>query len=190
MILRITQYGEPVLRKKAATVEVFDDRLRKLAADMHETMLDASGIGLAAPQVDVSLRLFVIDLQVSEREIDFSWELDGKKLPISLIFPLVAVNPVVTMDPVPPTPYTEGCLSIPGVTGSVTRPDQVRMEYQDLNGNPHRLTASGLFARCIQHEADHLDGKLIVDYFSPQERKTAEVELKRLKRESRIRAKR
>lgn len=185
MLLRITQYGEPVLRQKAAPVEAFDDGLRQLAEDMHETMLDAQGIGLAAPQVDLPLRLFIVDLQVREREIDFSWELDGKKPPLDLVFPLVAVNPVVTKDAMAGSPYTEGCLSIPGVSGDVIRPDGVRMEYQDVDGNPHSLTASGLFARCIQHEADHLDGVLIVDHFSPQTRKSVEAKLKRLKRESR-----
>lgn len=185
MLLRITRYGEPVLRQIADPVEAFDSGLRQLAKDMHETMLEAEGIGLAAPQVNLPLRLFIVDLQVREREIDFTWDLDGKQPPLDLIFPLVAVNPVVTKDATPGSPYTEGCLSIPGISGDVVRPEGVRMEYQDVDGNPHVLTANGLLARCIQHEADHLDGVLIIDHFSPQDRKGAESKLKRLKRESR-----
>lgn len=185
MLLRITRYGEPVLRRKAVPVRSFDDKLKRLADDMHETMLEAQGIGLAAPQVDQSLRLFVVDLQLRPKEIDFHWTLDGKQPPLDLVLPLVVVNPTLSKDTAYQSPYSEGCLSIPDVIGDVIRPDGVRMDYQDLNGNRHILIANGILGRCIQHEADHLDGVLIVDYFSPQDRKSAEGKLKRLKRESR-----
>ncbi len=185
MLLRITRYGEPVLRKKAEPVRSFDEKLKRLADAMHDTMLDAQGIGLAAPQVDVSLRLFIVDLQLRPKEVDFHWQLDGKQPPLDLILPLAAVNPTVRPDTSYQSPYSEGCLSIPGVSGDVMRPDGVQMDYQDLDGNQHTLIANGILARCIQHEMDHLNGILIVDHFSPQDRKNAEAKLKRLKRESR-----
>lgn len=146
-LLPILRYPDERLRKIAKPVLTVDERIRRLAADMAETMYAAPGIGLAATQVDVHEQVVVID--VSETKNDLR----------------VFINPrIETTDGV--QEGEEGCLSVPGVYDSVTRAERVRVHYLDLEGKPARLDADGLLAVCIQHELDHLQGKVFVDYLS------------------------
>ncbi|MGE0697674.1 MAG: peptide deformylase [Hyphomicrobiaceae bacterium] len=148
--LEILTLPDPILRQMAQPVERVDSALRRLADDMLETMYDAPGIGLAAPQVGVSRRLVVLD--VSEK--------DGDKNP------LVLVNPEIVSRADERRVYEEGCLSIPDVKVEIERPAAIRVRYVDRNGNPTELAAEGLLATAIQHEVDHLDGRLIIDFLS------------------------
>ncbi len=161
--LEILQYPDPRLRTKATPVEVFDQRLATLAADMLETMYTAPGIGLAATQINQHIRLIVVD--VSENR-------DA---------PLCLVNPVLLAED--GTEETdEGCLSVPGVVEIVERAAHIRIGAARLDGKTFEFEADGLLAVCIQHEMDHLDGKLFVDYLSMLKRSRIK---KRLEKERR-----
>lgn len=152
-ILKILKYPDPRLRTVAENVKNFDKSLIKLSKDMLETMYDENGIGLAATQIDVHIRLVVID--ISEERDD----------------PMIFVNPVVSvLDNKSLVPCEEGCLSIPGASVEVTRPDKIKLNWLDINGKHHEARPEGLLAVCIQHEIDHLQGKLLVDYLSPLKR--------------------
>lgn len=162
MSLRIVHYNDPILHKKGARITTFDADLEKLAKEMIVTMHEAAGIGLAAQQIGRAVQLCVIDLRDVER--DFKWEFDGSHPPLDLIMPMVLANPEITF--VPGTEkylYEEGCLSFPEIRGDIERPDAIRVKFQDERGVPHVLTCDGLFARCIQHETDHLNGILFID---------------------------
>lgn len=185
MILRVTQFGEPVLKEPGARIETFDASLRQLAADMLETMYDEEGIGLAAQQVGQALRLFVVDLQVSKGPPEFQYTLDGKTPPLEAIMPLVVVNPEVELDATETRLYEEGCLSFPGVRGAIDRPTALTLRYQDLDGAPHSIVCDGLFARVIQHEYDHVEGTLFIERMTPQVLRPLHTKLKRLKRDTR-----
>ena len=149
--LRILEFPDPRLRTRAAPVEVVDDALRTLIDDMFETMYAAPGIGLAATQVDVHKRLLVCDV---------STEKDA---------PHVLINPeIIEKDGVAVT--EEGCLSVPGYFEEVERANHIRVKFQDRDGEPQEMEAEGLLAVCIQHEMDHLEGKLFVDYLSEAKR--------------------
>jgi peptide deformylase len=143
----IVLLGDPVLRGRALVVTAFDAGLKTLAADMLDTMYAAPGRGLAAPQVGVPLRLFVMDIGWKEGAPD----------------PQVFVNPRLTDASDVLVPYTEGCLSIPGQTSRVARPDRVALHWQDLDGTAHDGWFDGFAAVCVQHERDHLDGILCID---------------------------
>lgn len=146
-LLPILRFPDPRLKKVAAKVVTVDDSIRKLAADMAETMYEAPGIGLAATQVDVHKRVVVID--VSEEKNDLR----------------VLINPeLVQLDG--SAIGEEGCLSVPGIYDKVERAERVRVKYLDEKGQPRTLDADGLLAVCIQHEIDHLDGKVFVDHLS------------------------
>jgi len=184
MTFRVTQYGEPVLRQKGSRIEVFDAELRSFAARMIETMYEAEGVGLAAQQVDRPLQIFVADVShLPDEELDF--ELDGKRPPIDLIMPMAFVNPVLRILPGRSEIGEEGCLSFPGIRGDIPRAHSIELEFQDLDGAPHLLRASGWFARVIQHEFDHLQGILFIDHMNTRQLRNIESKLKRLKRESR-----
>ena len=187
MPLPIVRYNDPVLRKKGARVTAFDAALTALANDMVETMHTAEGIGLAAQQVGRALQLCVVDLGGVKK--DFTWELDGKKTPLELLMPLALVNPAVTALPSDELLYEEGCLSFPKIRGDVARPDEVRVTYQDLAGVPHTLVCDGLFARCVQHEVDHLNGVLFIDRMAKKVRATLDDQIKTLAKETRDAAK-
>lgn len=149
MTLRtILSYPDPRLRTLAKPVETFDDQLKTLIADMFETMYDAKGIGLAATQIDEHIQLIVMDL--SE---------DGNK-------PRVFINPKITPLVDEQFTYEEGCLSVPEYYDKVDRPKRVKIEALDADGNAFVEEAEGMLAVCIQHEMDHLNGKLFVDYLS------------------------
>lgn len=152
-LLQIRHFPDPVLKVKAAPVEVFDDELRQLAADMAETMYAAPGVGLAAPQVAVSRRLLVIDC--SSRD-------EGPGL-------LSVVNPEI-LEADGERCEEEGCLSVPGYYANVPRKAWVKVRFQDLQGESRTLEAEGLWAVAFQHEIDHLDGILFVDHLSALKR--------------------
>ena len=186
MILRITQYGEPILRKVGKPISDFDESLAELANDMVDTMYDEEGIGLAAQQVDQALQLCVIDVRPPEGvEVPFHYSFDGKQPPLDLIMPMALANPKITITDPTEDAYEEGCLSFPGVNGEVDRPIGVRCEFQDTEGNPHVIEANGLLGRCILHEVDHLNGKLFIDRMDKRDLKKNEAKIKKLKRASR-----
>ena len=187
MPLKIVHFNDPVLRKKGAAITRFDDALRQLAAAMIETMHEARGIGLAAQQIGEALQLCVVDLR--ETESEFDWELDGAHTPIDLFMPMVVVNPSLTIVPEPTTVYEEGCLSFPDIHGDVVRPDEIILKFQDGHGTPHTLHCNGLLARCIQHEADHLNGVLFIDRMDKTTLELIDPEIKALKKLTREAAK-
>lgn len=186
MILRVTQYGEPILRKQGEAIGDFNADLAELADDMVDTMYDEEGIGLAAQQIGQALRLCVVDVRPPEgSEISFRYSYDGKQPPLDLFMPLAICNPKITIIDEQEDVYEEGCLSFPGVNGKVVRPIGVRCEFQDVQGNPHVIEADGLLGRCILHEVDHLNGVLFIDRMEKRDLKRNEAKLKKLKRESR-----
>ena len=142
-ILEIKKAGDPVLKQKAEPIERLTKRHRQMLDDMAETMYAANGVGLAAPQIGKSLRLVVIDVEDEHGLLEL-------------------VNPVITMRE-GSVVDSEGCLSIPKVYGEVERAERVTVEYTDRRSRRRTLTADGLLARCIQHECDHLDGRLFID---------------------------
>ncbi len=152
MLLKIELLGSEVLRRRADEVDGPDPELDRLIDDMFETMYDARGIGLAAPQVGVSRRLIVVD--VNEPDVK----------------PFALLNPRVVESGAQTDKQEEGCLSIPGVGGVVERPATVVVEGLDRAGNPVRIEAEAMLARCLQHEIDHLDGVLFIDRLSPLKR--------------------
>lgn len=161
MVLPIVHYNDSVLRKKGVKITAFDATLAQLSSDMIETMHAAHGIGLAAQQIGQALQLCVVDLR--EADWDFTWELDGVRPPLELLMPMVIANPEVKPLPSPTTIFEEGCLSFPKIRGDVARPDAITVKFQDVHGTPHTLVCDGMFARCIQHENDHLNGVLFID---------------------------
>ncbi|HEX6210362.1 MAG TPA: peptide deformylase [Methylomirabilota bacterium] len=146
-VLSVRRYGDPVLRRRAAPVEAVTPQIRRLVNDMIDTMYDEVGIGLAAPQVGVSVRLMVVGDE------------DGRGVQ-------VLVNPAITAQGGTVT-AEEGCLSLPGIFAQVTRSEWVALQAQDLEGKPVSITARGLRARVFQHEVDHLDGVLFIDRLEP-----------------------
>ncbi|MBC2593060.1 peptide deformylase [Ruficoccus amylovorans] len=184
MLLRITQYGEPVLKEKGAPVTEFNDELRKLADDMVETMREAEGIGLAAQQIGKAIQMFVMEVPVYEDQDDPDYLYDGKHPPLDLIMPLAVINAELTLSG-EEAPYEEGCLSFPGIRGKVERPTRLRMRFQDLDGNPHEIVCDGLFARIIQHEYDHTQGVLFIDRMNPRVLRPLESKIRRLRRDTR-----
>lgn len=187
MSLQIVQFNDPRLRKKGARVTQFNAALRTLADEMISTMHAAAGIGLAAQQVGRAIQLCVVDLREIENE--FSWELDGAKPPLELFMPLVVANPEVTLVPEPKLVYEEGCLSFPGIRGDVTRPDEITVKFQDGHGTSHLLRCNGLLSRCLQHEADHLNGVLFIDRMEADTLALIGDEIKALKKRTREAAK-
>ena len=168
--LPIVILPDPILRTQSAPVERVDDDLRRLIDDMLETMYAAPGIGLAAIQVGVPRRLLVLD--VSDK--------DEPKQPIAMI------NPQIVGYGEKLAPYEEGCLSIPDVLVDIERPSAVRVRYTDREGKPVELAADGLLATAIQHEMDHLDGRLIIDFLSRLKRDIVVRRFKKQQRATRI----
>lgn len=160
-ILPILEYPDPRLRKKAKAVVTVDDDIKRLVDDMFETMIDSHGIGLAASQVDVHQRVIVMDLME-----------DGSQ-------PRVFINPEIEVLNDTTEPYDEGCLSVPGFYETVARPSNVMISALDREGKLFKEKASGLLAICIQHEIDHLEGKLFVDYLSPLKRQIIRKKMKK-----------
>ncbi|MEW6130065.1 MAG: peptide deformylase [Acidobacteriota bacterium] len=150
MKLEIVKYGDPVLTQRAEEVTEFNQELHKLIDDMFETMYGAPGVGLAAPQVGVLKRLFVMDCS-------------GGKNPKQKV---ALINPVIEIEEGDQT-GDEGCLSFPGIYVQVKRPQRVVVRAQDINGSQFKLDVMDLEARCVEHETDHLDGELFIEYLSP-----------------------
>lgn len=167
-LLPILEFPDPRLRTKAAPVEAVrltDASFQQLFDDMLETMYEAPGIGLAASQVDVHQRFMVIDVSEDKTR------------------PLVFVNPQITARQGEQV-YQEGCLSVPGIYADVTRSDVITVEALDRHGKPFTLEADGVLAVCVQHEMDHLDGKLFVDYLSPLKREMVRKKLAKARKQA------
>ncbi|MEX0912372.1 MAG: peptide deformylase [Gemmatimonadota bacterium] len=163
--LKIELLGSSFLREKAAEVTEIDDDLRKLIGEMYEAMYEAEGIGLAGPQVGVSKRVLVVDLKSEDHPR------------------LALINPTVLDRSKDQEKEEEGCLSIPGVSALVERPTEVVVEATDAEGQPIRIEAEGLLARCLQHEIDHLDGVLFIDHLSALKRSMLVKKYKQLRAE-------
>tara|TARA_B100001989_G_C24308731_1_gene349378 strand:- start:103 stop:606 length:504 start_codon:yes stop_codon:yes gene_type:complete len=163
-LLKILIFPDPRLRSVAKAVEKVDDSLKKLTEDMLETMYEGSGIGLAATQVDVHKRVIVVDISEKKDE------------------PLVLINPVLkkVIDPELKT-YSEGCLSVPGFYEELERPSEIEISFQDLKGQDQTLIANGLLSVVIQHEMDHLEGKMMVDSVSNVKREMIRKKLSKAK---------
>lgn len=166
-IKKIIIEPDPILRKKSESLETVNNQLRKLMDDMLQTMYKAPGIGLAAVQIGVLKRVIVIDIAKE----------DQKKNPLFL------VNPSLTYKSKDTSIYEEGCLSLPGHFAEIERPAECHLDYLDYNGTKKSLKATGLLATCIQHEIDHLNGKLLVDYSSSLKRNRIRDKLLKLKDE-------
>jgi len=162
-ILDILHFPDPRLREQAKPLDQVDDQTRRFVDDMFETMYDAPGIGLAATQVGADKRLLVIDISDEKNQ------------------PLCFINPEI-LEKDGEEQMEEGCLSVPGIFEKVTRADRIRVRALDRDGRPFEMEADGLLAVCIQHEIDHLDGKLFVDYLSSLKRQRIR---KRLEKEAR-----
>jgi len=169
-IREIIETPDPVLKQVSAKVETFDEELRTLVADMFETMYDAPGIGLAAIQVGVPLRVVTIDLQPEDEDAepevctahgDHEHTHQPRKLE-----PLVFINPEIVTSAEELSVYQEGCLSVPDIYAEVERPARIRARWQDLDGTVHEEDLDGLLATCFQHELDHLEGVLFIDHLS------------------------
>jgi peptide deformylase len=166
-LLPILCYPDTRLRKLAKPVQTVDTRIKTLVADMLETMYDAKGIGLAATQIDVHERLIVIDISEQRDQ------------------PLVLINPAIVWNSADKHVNEEGCLSVPGIYDNVERFDAVKVEHLDANGVRQSVQAEGMLAVCIQHEMDHLLGKVFVEYLSPLKRSRIKTKMLKLQREDR-----
>jgi peptide deformylase len=168
MIRPILIHPDPRLKKVCDPVREVDDAVRALMADLLQTMYDAPGIGLAAPQVGVLRQVLVIDCAKGEDEAPD---------------PVCLANPEITWTSEETCEHEEGCLSIPDIYAMITRPDAVRVRYLDREGAEVEREFGGVQATCVQHEIDHLDGKLFIDYLSPMRRQMITGKMKKLKRE-------
>ena len=164
-LLNILRYPDPRLHKIAKPVTVFDARLKQLVADMAETMYEAPGVGLAASQVDVHQQVIVIDTSQTHDAL------------------LVFVNPQLLWTSAEMQVFDEGCLSVPGIYDDVERPARVKVRAQDADGKSFEIEADGLLAVCIQHEMDHLKGKVFVEYLSPLKRNRIKARMLKEERE-------
>jgi len=163
MTLNIHILGDPVLRQRTRAVETFDEGLQTLVHDMYETMLEADGIGLAAPQIGIEQRLLVVGIPLDD---------DSVKLAAFVNPEIVATRDRCTME--------EGCLSIPGIRADVERPSRIQLKWQDIDGSERKAWFEDLEARVLQHEIDHLDGKLFIDYLKPEDRAALQPAITRL----------
>ena len=153
-IRKILKFPDQDLRIKAKPVETFDEELKTLTDDMFETMHSVNGIGLAATQIGVAKQVAVIDISPEKNE------------------PLIIVNPEIQiLDPSKREDYDEGCLSVPGFFEKISRPSDIKLSYQDLNGKKQEIKPEGLLAKVVQHELDHLNGRLFVDHISELKRR-------------------
>lgn len=162
-IRKIIYLPDPRLRKMSTPIETFDDALQMLIDDMFETMYDAKGVGLAAPQIGINKRLSVIDVVGDKTQ------------------QIVIINPEI-VDQRGKQLYQEGCLSVPGAYDTVERAEWVKVKALDRHGQPFEMEADGLLGECFQHEIDHLNGKLFVDMLSPLKRNLARKKLEKFKR--------
>ena len=167
-LLQVHEFPDPILQQHAMPVTAFDDKLRQLAADMLETMYEERGIGLAANQVAVLKQIVVVDVMAGDED-------HGQREPQVLGNPkIVAASGETAIE--------EGCLSVPEFRAEVPRAEKIKVEYQDLEGQPQTLEADGLLAICLQHEFDHLRGRLFIDYLPPLKQRMVKKRLAKLAR--------
>jgi len=164
-LLTVLHYPDPRLHKVAKPVAVVDDRVRKIVADMAETMYDAPGVGLAATQVDIHERIIVIDVSEEQNQL------------------MVFINPELVWASAEKKAWREGCLSVPEFFDEVERPDQIQVKALDVNGKPFEIKADGLLSVCLQHEMDHLLGKVFVEYLSFLKRNRISLKMKKRAKE-------
>ncbi len=176
-VLKVLQIPNPILKKVSEPVEVINDDIRNILDDMLETMYVSKGIGLAAPQVGILKRLVVID--VDNKDVDDEGNV------IQDYEPLFFINPEIVEKSAETSCQDEGCLSVPGECEAVTRPDEVTIKFLDKNGKEHTQHMTGLLARCIQHEIDHLNGVVFVDKLSKLKKDIIMRRAKRREREMR-----
>jgi peptide deformylase len=182
MILSILQYGDPILRAKGKQLEKIDDHIRELAASMIETMHVANGIGLAAQQVGEALQLTVLDVsQIEDRPSTL--RLNGKDVDPTESMPLVLINPEIELGGETEI-GTEGCLSFPEINGQIERAESTMARAQNLEGDKIEIVATGLLARAIQHEVDHLNGILFIDRMNSAAKAALSSRLKRLQKQT------
>jgi peptide deformylase len=182
MILRILQYGDPVLRATGKPIEEIDDRIRELAKNMIETMHAAHGVGLAAQQVGEPFQLTVLDVSAVE-DRPSTLKLNGTEVDPKTSMPLVLINPEI--EPIGQSePGVEGCLSFPEITGQIERAQSVKVRAQTLEGETIEIEAGGFLARAIQHEHDHLHGILFIDRMTSAAKAALSSRLKRLQKET------
>jgi peptide deformylase len=182
MILSILQYGDPILRAKGKQIEKIDDHIRELAASMIETMHAANGIGLAAQQVGEALQLTVLDIsQIEDRPSTL--RLNGKDVDPTESMPLMLINPEIELGGETEI-GTEGCLSFPEINGQIERAESTMARAQNLEGDKIEIVASGLLARAIQHEVDHLNGILFIDRMNSAAKAALSSRLKRLQKQT------
>jgi peptide deformylase len=164
-LLTVLHYPDPRLHKVAKPVAVVDDRVRKIVADMAETMYDAPGVGLAATQVDIHERIIVIDVSEEQNQL------------------MVFINPELVWASADKKAWREGCLSVPEFYDEVERPDEIVVKALDVNGKPFEIKADGLLSVCLQHEMDHLLGKVFVEYLSFLKRNRISLKMKKRAKE-------
>jgi peptide deformylase len=164
-LLTVLHYPDPRLHKVAKPVAVVDERVRKIVADMAETMYDAPGVGLAATQVDIHERIIVIDVSEEQNQL------------------MVFINPELVWASAEKKAWREGCLSVPEFYDEVERPDEIRVKALDVNGKPFEVKADGLLSVCLQHEMDHLLGKVFVEYLSFLKRNRISLKMKKRAKE-------
>ena len=185
-IREIIEIPDPLLKQVSAPVERFDDELKSLVADMFETMYDAPGIGLAAIQVGVPLRVLVIDLQPedpdAEPEVCTAHGGEAHSHQPVKREPQIFINPEILEPSQELSVYSEGCLSVPEIYAEVERPARIRARWQDLDGQVHEAEMDGLMATCLQHEMDHLEGVLFIDHLSRLKRQMAVKKLEKLRK--------
>ena len=182
MRLPIRQYGDPILRAKGKRIEEVGDPIRELAANMVETMHAANGVGLAAQQVGEALQLTVLDVsQIEDRPS--TMKLNGQTVEPKTAMPLILINPELTLGH-RTTTGTEGCLSFPEITGEIERSESVLARARTLDGQTIEIEATGLLARALQHEVDHLNGILFIDRMSSAAKASLASRLKRMRKET------
>lgn len=165
-ILSILKFPDPRLHKVAKPVTTFDERIRAIAADLGDTMYEANGVGLAATQVDIHERIVVVDTSETRNQLQ------------------VFINPEIIAQSIEKKEWEEGCLSVPEVYDIVTRPDRVRVRALDLNGQPFELDCDELLAVCLQHEIDHLNGKVFVQHLSKLKQNRLKAKIKKQERDN------
>jgi peptide deformylase len=183
MILSIFQYGDPILRTKGKQIEKIDNHIRELVASMIETMHAAHGVGLAAQQVGKALQLTVLDVSEVEDRAS-TMKLNGKEVDPKASMPLVLINPEIEVAGGASEIGTEGCLSFPEITGEIERAKSIIVHAQTLEDDKIDIEASGLLARAIQHEVDHLNGILFIDRMNSAAKAALSSRLKRLQKET------
>jgi peptide deformylase len=182
MRLSILQYGDPVLRAKGKAIGKIDNRIRELAANMIETMHEANGVGLAAPQVGEALQLTVLDVsEVEDRPSTMS--LNGEHVDPKTSMPLILINPEIALGKETDVGI-EGCLSFPEITGDIERAESAVVQAETLDGGKIEIEATGLLARALQHEIDHLNGILFIDRMSSAAKAALSSRLKRMQKET------